>query len=398
MKKIISSLTLICCVLNSFSALHQFVLKGKTEGFMPGNVVLSYQTVSNNKREQIKFSTVIKNNSFLITGNIEEPVVANLEIGTSSLTLYIEPNEMELYISKDYPEEFKLKGSKTQDEAVDLSEKTRELDKYGVSLLKKNRKIYHLLDSLPKNHPQYSQLLEESKAISSKRDSVNELIAKIKIDYLRKNPNSYFPLLSNSIIVLISQEHLSIDSARIIFDRLSENIKSCSMGIETNKYIKMKENIVIGKFAPDFNTPDVKGQMIKLSSYKGKRYVMLDFWASWCSPCIEGLSHLKEINTKYHDKGLQVIGISSDRKKREWIDAIEKHQISIWPEVSIVQDIEKASQGYFFDEDIQSKYPIDGIPKYILIDKIGKIIGKWDGYSEENEKEQDKLLKEIFGD
>jgi len=160
----------------------------------------------------------------------------------------------------------------------------------------------------------------------------------------------------------------------------------------------MKENVVVGKMAPDFNTPDMNGKLVKLSDYRVIHYVLLDFWASWCVYCVKGLPHMNELYNKYHNKGLELIGVSCDWSKADWLTAVDKHQIGAWPQVSIVQSLEKAAQGYLFDEDIQCKYPTDGIPKYILIDKTGKIIAKWEGYSEENEKNQDKVLKEVFGE
>ena len=195
----------------------------------------------------------------------------------------------------------------------------------------------------------------------------------------------------------LSQKYIQLDIGRVLFNNMSERVQNSLMGKETNKYITIHENVQVGKVAPDFTTPDMNGKMIRLFNYRGGNYVLLDFWASWCSPCIRGLPQMRELYTKYHNKGLQIIGISCDRSKKDWIEAIEKHQISIWPEVSVVQDLEKASQGYNSDEDIRSKYPIDGIPKYLLIDKTGKIIGKWDSYSEQNEQEQDKMMADIFG-
>ena len=107
---------------------------------------------------------------------------------------------------------------------------------------------------------------------------------------------------------------------------------------------------------------------------------------------------MKTLYTKYHDKGFEIISITKDDSRNEWIDAIQKHGIAHWYQISAVQNMEKASQGYIDPNNISDKYPTVSIPLYILIDKAGKIIATWNNSSEENENKQDNLLKEIFGE
>jgi len=392
-------LLFVCLMImtNAFSAPGHFVLKGKIEGTTSDKVVLSYYTCLNNKWAFLNDTAIIQKGYFQFKGKLQEPVQAQLKIDKIGLTIYIEPTKMEMVIPQDDPSNFNFKGSKTQDDEKELDSKTQYLFIQYAKLGNHIQNIFHQLNSISEDNSNYKRLIIEKETIASKRDSVYKLISKIDVDFYRLNPNSYYPILSNKFLMELSQKYIQLDIGRVLFNNMSVNVRNSLMGKETNKYITIHENIQVGQVAPDFNTPDMNGKLVSLFNYRGSNYVLLDFWASWCAPCIKGLPQMRELYTKYHNKGLQIIGISCDRSKKDWIAAIEKHQITIWPEVSVVQDLEKASQGYNSDEDIRSKYPIDGIPKYLLIDKTGKIIGKWDSYSEQNEQEQDKMMADIFG-
>lgn len=385
-------------ILNVLSSSNQFILRGNINNDVSGSVILSYYSLSNNKWELVSYNSIIEDGHFQFKGILKEPVRANLKIGENEITLYIEPTKMELYIPKTNSDKFSLKGSKTQEDNELLANEEQELVKLGDVNQKKAQRNYEQLKTMQETNSYYKRLLEEKELISLQRDSIYNLITKKETEFIKSNPNSYHTVIAKPIDILVSQGYLSVDSARALFDNLSEKVRLSTAGIQTNNFIKSKENFTVGKIAPDFFTPDTIGKMIKLSDFRGKSYVLLDFWASWCVPCVKGIPHMKVLYTKYHDKGLEIIGISCDSSKEEWITAIRKHQIFTWYNVLSKQSLERNSQGYVDPEDISEKYPTDGIPKYLLIDKTGKIIGKWEGYSEENEKEQDKILKEIFGE
>lgn len=397
MKRTIISLFIFISMLNVYSASNQFELKGKIKGITFGDAELSYWILSNGKYGEIKVKSSINQGNFLFKGYLKEPVEAVLKINDIEETLYIEPSIMKLYILKNQPDSFKLYGSKTHNEYMQLRIKTQKDDKLLQQNSDQLRLIDKQLDSLPENNPKYKELSDERESILCQRDSIFNSLTKITSNILQSNPNSFYPLLSNRCLVYISNGNLSVDTARIIFDKLSSKLKTSQIGLSFDNYLKMRENTAINKIAPDFSAVDMNGQVVRLSDYRGKSYVLLDFWGSWCLPCIQGLPNLKKIYEKYHKTGLQIIGLSSDRVKDQWISAINKHQIFIWPQVLTVQDIDKYNQGYINQEDIIQKYPTDGIPRYILIDKDGKIIGKWVGYSEENEKEMNDMLNGLLG-
>ena len=115
-----------------------------------------------------------------------------------------------------------------------------------------------------------------------------------------------------------------------------------------------------GKVMPDFKLKDIKGGTASLSDYRGK-YVLLDFWASWCGPCKKEIPYLKDIDKKYASKGLVIIGVSSDKDLKEWHQTVTNEGMT-WIQVNA------------HNSDTYKKYGIMGIPRIMLLDPEGKLI------------------------
>lgn len=139
-----------------------------------------------------------------------------------------------------------------------------------------------------------------------------------------------------------------------------------------NENVKMFHQVVQrltasknGETAPEINLPDQNGNPVALSSFKGK-VVLIDFWASWCGPCRREMPNVVAAYKKYKSKGFEIYGVSLDREKQDWLDAIKKDGIT-WTQVSDLK---------YWECEAAKLYNVQGIPYTVLLDKDGKIIAK----------------------
>lgn len=153
-----------------------------------------------------------------------------------------------------------------------------------------------------------------------------------------------------------------------LYSSLSSSTKGTEEGLKWRAKLDLLKNTAIGAEAPNFSSQTVSGDEFQLNSLKGK-YVLLDFWASWCSPCRQESPYLIQAFDKYADKGFTILNVSLDSKnaKAAWIKAIEEDKIGNWNHVSDLNG---------FNSEVAKLYGIQAIPQNFLLDKNGKIIAK----------------------
>jgi thiol-disulfide isomerase/thioredoxin len=130
---------------------------------------------------------------------------------------------------------------------------------------------------------------------------------------------------------------------------------------------RIQEALVLGAKFPDFNEKDLTGSPLSIANYKGK-VVLIDFWATWCGPCVRDLPSVLEVYHKYHDKGFEIIGISLDRQQdKAKLENFIKEKNMPW---------QQFYDGGYWTNKLSTKYGVNSIPATYLLDGEGKILGK----------------------
>lgn len=358
---------------------NQFVLNGKLKGEDNGMMYLYY---SNSNNARVKDSAAITNGQFSFRGKINEPTMAYLALKeerrnqNNSTGFFMEPAVMTVTLPLNKFSDAKFTGSKTENEyAVVQAKKQKMQERWQV--------VMDTLTEVNKRSNVEFQKLKDWVLTPYEAEAK-------EIDYAFFAAHPQSAVTAYMLRFYVSS--LPLDSLQMYYNRLGRKVQQTNDGKDLAKEIDKLRGGSPGSMAKNFSTTDIKGEKISLSDFKGK-YVLLDFWASWCVPCRAGNPHLKELYSKYHDKGIEFIGVSDDDSKPDaWHKAVEKDSLP-WRHVLRGFDMDKLMKNEPNPKDISAKYGISSLPTKILIDPSGKIIGR---YSEEAGP-LDAELKQIFG-
>ncbi|SEW17351.1 Peroxiredoxin [Chitinophaga sp. YR573] len=201
-------------------------------------------------------------------------------------------------------------------------------------------------------------------SLKEKVNKANQLSDSLKYVYIRQNPDSYFSL---EVLTELAGEDIDIYKIQPLFKGLSARLRNTKAGTDFAKLLYNIGATSIGAMAPNFTQNDVNDKPVKLSDFRGK-YVLLDFWASWCGPCRAENPNVVKAFNKYKDKNFTVLGVSLDQpgKKEAWLAAIKADGLP-WTQVSDLQ---------FWNNAAAKQYDIRAIPQNFLIDPTGKIVAK----------------------
>lgn len=337
----------------------EFQLKGKLDLSNPVDMVyLRY--LSNN--QSVMDSVQSKNGEFKFKGNLTEPVDANLIVkfkqqNTTTpprqfVPIFLEPSKME-FTAKDSLTNNTLKGSVANDDFQSLLKESKNYNGRFETL-------YDNYDSLEKAGDKMGMKKTED-AIDQLTKEMNE---EVYGSFVKTHPNS-----DAALYALKQYAGWDIDPSKAepLYNLMPAKAKAWPSAKALKERIDIAKKTAVGNYALDFTQNDTLGKPVSLSSFRGK-YVLLDFWASWCGPCRrENPNVVREFN-KFRNKNFTVLSVSLDRPdaKDKWLAAIHKDGLT-WTHVSDLK---------YWDNAVAKEYGIRAIPQNLLLDPNGKIIAK----------------------
>jgi peroxiredoxin len=330
----------------SVSAQQAFLIKGTITGAPDqAEVTLHFDNPQN---EPVAKGT-LKKGVFEIKGTVEDPALYVLKVGGAkqNLGLFLDGSTFIIKAHVDSMPNAVVTGSVLH----------KEFDEFRKSF----DPLFLRLDVLGKqlSDPAYASKQDSVYAVA--RTLITELDAKADA-YITANNNSAVTPLLLYIMYSFFQQPEILDTRYAL---LQEKARNSYYGRMVNTIVQENKIGAVGTDAIDFQQADTSGAMVSLTSFRGK-YVLVDFWASWCGPCRMENPNVVEAYEQFKSKNFTVLGVSLDRSREPWIQAIKQDGLN-WTQVSDLK---------FWNNDVAKKYKITSIPQNFLVDPQGKIIAK----------------------
>ncbi|MRG45226.1 redoxin domain-containing protein [Chitinophaga sp. SYP-B3965] len=354
MKKIITAAVLLL-PLSLIAQEIPFEIKGKiADPGTPAKVFVYYR----NGADNISDSTDLQGGQFSFKGKVASPSRATLVLRKAmkmeNLSLYLEKGVINVNGSEGFSTAT-ISGGPLNAEFNKLGEATKATKAKYAEL---NKEYMAADEATRKSEAFLKERTDKYKAIS-----VEEKAALLA--FIKSNPKTIIALDAlQSYAGSMPDDVAAIEN---IYKGLAAPVQSSTAGKNFEKILTGWKNTAIGATAPEFTQNNTEGKPVKLVDFRGK-YVLIDFWASWCGPCRAENPHVVKAYEKYKDKNFTILGVSLDQPtgKEAWIKAIADDNLT-WTQVSDLK---------YWENEAARLYGIRGIPQNYLLDPKGKIIAK----------------------
>jgi len=365
MRKLLFAVVAISTLFASCDTQKKYELSGKIEGQSEGKIYLNIEK----DRELVKIDSAdIVDGVFKLEGSVAVADMYYLQIdgNKGAISFFLENAPISIEANMDNLREAKITGSASQDVNTSfglIMEEFQAKQKPIVDIYKKAM--------AEKNEAGAKKAIEDYEAIDAEKMESVKAFVKDNANSVAASFIAYRNLLSR----------IEVSEMETLYNGFSEDVKASKSGLTIKEKLDILKKVEIGQAAPDFTLDTPEGTPLSLSSLKGK-VVVIDFWASWCGPCRRENPHMVELYKELSPKGVEFLGVSLDKKKEDWLKAIEKDGL-IWKHVSDLK---------YWNSAAAKLYGVNGIPCTYLIDQNGIIVAK-KVFGDELKAEIEKLLK-----
>lgn len=249
----------------------------------------------------------------------------------------------------------------------------------------RNQISFHLKDKKKKR----KNIIErEVNILKNKIDAIETALISEEFKYASIDTNSLLAIEKMRFRFVRPEGIHYYDTIISLFNKMSINAKKSEVGINLTRLIENYSKSKIECSAPSINSMDTNKIACTYKDYSSSKYTLIDFWASWCVPCVDDFPKLKLIKSKYTDDEFKIIGVSIDSDYTIWKKAITKYNINNW-----VHFLDLNNDGL---TSTRKEYFVNGIPVKVLVDNKGKIVARWRGGGDENINDLESILKSLL--
>jgi peroxiredoxin len=306
-----------------------FVVTGNISGFADGTSV----SFLNDQTGQPEKQTTIVNGKFVIKGQMPQPSFKVLIFGD-------QPPGVPLFLDNS---NIKISGDKNA------------IDKLSITGSPSHAQYMEYTNAIQP----YIKIFGDDAAYDS---NATNAVEKISSDFVKKHSGSYVAPLA---IIRLYQATQNGAKAEELYGLMTAPVQASGLGQYVNQQIQESKINAIGSVVKDFSQKDTSGNPLNFSSFRG-RYVLLDFWASWCRPCRMENPNVVAAYNKFHDRNFTILSVSLDQAKPAWLNAIQMDGLN-WNHVSDLKG---------WNNEVAAIFQIRSIPQNLLIDPQGKIVAK----------------------